>query len=306
MPNKQILQVEENGADARLDAYLAETSGLSRSAVQKLIKEGKVLLHNAPADKKVKLRPGDQIVFVLPEETSAQPQPEEISLDILYEDEDLLVVNKPKGMVVHPGAGNPTGTLVNALLFHCGSALSDLNGMDRPGIVHRIDKNTSGLLVAAKNNRAHASLAEQIQAHTVTRVYHAVVHGVVKEDMGTLDFPLGRHPIDRKKRCVGGENPRQAVTHFQVLERYPKFTYLTCRLETGRTHQIRVHCAHIGHPVAGDDVYGPKKGVSGLNGQCLHAKTLGFIHPTKQEYMEFDSELPAYFQAFLRKVKQMR
>ena len=227
------------------------------------------------------------------------------SLEIVYEDDDLLVVNKPKGMVVHPAAGNEENTLVNALLYHCGEHLSQVNGEIRPGILHRIDKNTSGLLAVAKNDAAHLFLAEQIQAHSFTREYRAVVYGVVKQDSGIWNVPLGRSRADRKKIAVNGENPREAVTNYEVLQRFPRFTYMKFLLETGRTHQIRVHSAYAGHPVAGDDVYGPKKCISELQGQCLHAKKLGFIHPSTREYMEFDSELPAYFQKFLLKAEKI-
>jgi 23S rRNA pseudouridine1911/1915/1917 synthase len=228
--------------------------------------------------------------------------PQDIPLDIVYEDDDLLVVNKPKGMVVHPAAGNYTDTLVNALLFHCKDSLSGINGVMRPGIVHRIDKNTSGLLMVAKNDNSHNFLAEQIKEHSFKREYEAVVYGNVKTDSGTINAPIARHPVKRKQMAVstGG---RDAVTHYEVLERFEGFTHLRLRLETGRTHQIRVHMAYMGHPVAGDDVYGPKKVITSLNGQCLHAKVLGFIHPSTKEYMEFDSQLPEYFKGFLKKLK---
>ncbi len=307
MENERVLVVSPEDAGKRLDRYLAEQlPELSRSGLQRLCDGGLVSCGGKPAAKSLRLRAGDRLTVGLPEPREELPQPEDIPLDIRYEDDVLLVVNKPKGMVVHPAAGNLHGTLVNALLWHCGGRLSDLNGPERPGILHRIDKNTSGLLAVAKTNEAHAVLAEQIQAHRFTREYRAVVHGVVREDRGTLCFPIGRHPVDRKKRCVGGENPKEAVTHFEVLERYPRFTYLSFTLETGRTHQIRVHAAHIGHPVAGDDVYGPRKCLTGLGGQCLHAKRLGFVHPVTGEYMEFDSELPEYFQKFLRTAANLR
>ena len=231
-------------------------------------------------------------------------KPQNIPLDIVYEDQDLLVVNKPKGMVVHPAAGNPDGTLVNALLFHCGDSLSGINGVIRPGIVHRIDKDTSGLLIVAKNDRAHQSLAEQIAVHSFTRIYNAVVYGIVKEEEGTVSAPIGRHPTDRKRMAVLSSGGREAVTHYRVLERFPGFTLVECRMETGRTHQIRVHMAHIGHPVAGDPVYGPKKCITELQGQCLHARVIGFIHPATGEYLEFDSGLPPYFERFLEKLRR--
>ena len=307
MPNRLDFTVSASDAGERLDRYLArQLPDISRSAVQKLLEGGAVLLDGRLAEKKERLREGSMVEVGLPEPQDEVPKPENIPLDILYEDDDLLVVNKPKGMVVHPAAGNRSGTLVNALLYHCGGRLSDCNGIFRPGIVHRIDKNTSGLLAAAKNNRAHLFLAEQIQAHSFTREYRAVVYGVVREDRGTLDFPIGRHPTQRQKMWVNGENARNAVTHFEVLERFARFSYVKFSLETGRTHQIRVHCAYIGHPVAGDDVYGPKKCIAELHGQCLHAKKLGLIHPSTSAYLEFDSELPQYFQAFLKKAKNMR
>ena len=229
--------------------------------------------------------------------------PQNIPLDIVYEDGDLLVVNKPKGMVVHPAPGNPDGTLVNALLYHCGGSLSGINGVIRPGIVHRIDKDTSGLLIVAKNDRAHQSLAEQIAVHSFTRIYNAVVYGNLKTEEGTISAPLGRHPADRKRMAVLSSGGREAVTHYRVLERFSGFTLVECRLETGRTHQIRVHMAHIGHPVAGDPVYGPKKCITELHGQCLHARVIGFVHPATGEYLEFDSGLPPYFQQFLSKLR---
>jgi len=304
MPNRQTLSVIEADIGKRLDIFLAEQiSELSRSAAQKLVESGMVLVNGAIPQKKEKLRCGDLISVELPEEEDDRPKPEAISLDILYEDEDLLIVNKPKGMVVHPAAGNKSGTLVNGLLYHCGGQLSDINGEIRPGILHRIDKNTSGLLMVAKNNDAHLFLAEQIQAHSFTREYRAILHGVVKEDSGSWDFPIGRHRIERKKMAVNGENPREAKTHFEVLERFRQFSYVKFCLETGRTHQIRVHASYAGYPVAGDDVYGPKRCITELNGQCLHAIKLGFIHPSTKEYMEFSCDLPEYFEKFLKKAK---
>ncbi|MBR2039757.1 MAG: RluA family pseudouridine synthase, partial [Clostridia bacterium] len=240
--------------------------------------------------------------ITLPDPVEYEALPQDIPLDIVYEDDSLLVVNKPKGMVVHPAAGNYTDTLVNALLFHCKDSLSGINGVMRPGIVHRIDKNTSGLLMVAKNDNSHNFLAEQIKEHSFKREYEAVVYGNVKNDSGTVNAPIARHPVKRKQMsvAVGG---REAVTHYEVIERFNGFTHLRLKLETGRTHQIRVHMAYLGHPVAGDDVYGPKKVITSLNGQCLHAKVLGFIHPETREYMEFNSELPQYFKDFLKKLK---
>lgn len=295
---------EPEDAGSRLDAFLAlNLEGKTRSAVQKLIDQGKVLVNGKCGKKNDKVKPGDSIRVEIPEPEPLELLPQDIPLDIVYEDEHLLVVNKPKGMVVHPAPGNPDGTLVNALLYHCGQSLSGINGVIRPGIVHRIDKDTSGLLMVAKNDLAHQSLAAQIAAHTFTRMYNTVVYGNLKTDEGTISAPIARHPTDRKKMAVvpGG---REAVTHYQALERLPGFTLVECRLETGRTHQIRVHMAHIGHPVAGDPVYGPKKCITSLNGQCLHARLLGFVHPATGEYMEFDSGLPPYFTDFLEKLRR--
>ena len=291
-------------AGARLDAFLAGKMEKTRSSVQKLIEEENVRLNGAPAAKNARLREGDRVEATEPPPEVLDVKPQNIPLDIVYEDQDLLVVNKPKGMVVHPAAGNPDGTLVNALLFHCGDSLSGINGVIRPGIVHRIDKDTSGLLIVAKNDRAHQSLAEQIAVHSFTRIYNAVVYGIVKEEEGTVSAPIGRHPTDQKRMAVLSSGGREAVTHYRVLERFPGFTLVECRLETGRTHQIRVHMAHIGHPVAGDPVYGPKKCITELQGQCLHARVIGFIHPATGEYLEFDSGLPPYFERFLEKLRR--
>ncbi len=291
-------------AGARLDAFLAGKMEKTRSSVQKLIEEENVRLNGTPVAKNARLREGDRVEAAEPPPEVLDVKPQNIPLDIVYEDQDLLVVNKPKGMVVHPAAGNPDGTLVNALLFHCGDSLSGINGVIRPGIVHRIDKDTSGLLIVAKNDRAHQSLAEQIAVHSFTRIYNAVVYGIVKEEEGTVSAPIGRHPTDRKRMAVLSSGGREAVTHYRVLERFPGFTLVECRLETGRTHQIRVHMAHIGHPVAGDPVYGPKKCITELQGQCLHARVIGFIHPATGEYLEFDSGLPPYFERFLEKLRR--
>ncbi len=304
---QKMIQIEIHPEDSgiRLDKLVSEkTENITRSAAEKLIERGNATLNGKPLMKSYRGTVGDCIDLVVPEPEKLDVQPEEIPLEILYEDADLLVVNKPKGMVVHPAAGNHTGTLVNALLAHCGDSLSGINGVIRPGIVHRIDKDTSGLLIVAKNDFAHQKLAEQIKAHSFTRLYEAVVHGNLKEDDGTIDAPVGRHPLHRKMMAVTEKNSRNAVTHYHVLARYNGFTHVQCRLETGRTHQIRVHMAYIGHPVAGDAVYGPKKPVPNLNGQCLHAKVIGFLHPRDGRYMEITSELPAYFVQFLKKLKQ--
>ncbi len=289
----------------RLDKFLSvRVEELTRSAAERLAEQGQVSSGGKTLDKKYRLRAGDAIEVILPEPVGLDILPEAIPLDIRYEDADLLVVNKPKGMVVHPAAGHAGGTLVNALLAHCGDSLSGINGVIRPGIVHRIDKDTSGLLIVAKNDFAHQRLAEQIKEHSFTRMYEAMVHGNLKEDTGTVDAPIGRHPTDRKRMAVTEKNSRHAVTHFEVLARYKGFTHVRLKLETGRTHQIRVHMAYIGHPVAGDPVYGPKKPVPNLDGQCLHARVIGFVHPRTGEYLEITSELPPYFTAFLEKLKK--
>ena len=285
----------------RLDTQIADNSELTRSAAVKLLEQGLVTVGGAAAGKKDVPQFGAEIVITLPEPKSADILPEDIPLDIVYEDNDLLVVNKPKGMVVHPAAGHYSGTLVNALMFHCGDGLSGINGEIRPGIVHRIDKDTSGLLMIAKNDTAHLGLSEQIKEHSFTREYQTVVTGSIKED-GTVNAPIGRHKTDRKKMCVTLENSREAVTHYSVIRNYAGYTHLGVRLETGRTHQIRVHMGYIGHAVAGDEVYGNGK-PKWLCGQCLHAKKIGFVHPRTGEYMEFDSELPEYFIKFLKSIE---
>ena len=303
MSEKVTLNIPAEASGTRADKYISDNIALTRSAVQSLMEKGMILADGKPAAKNMKLRGGETFTVDIPDPEPMDAVPEDIPLDIVYEDGDLLVVNKPKGMVVHPAHGNYTGTLVNALLHHCGDSLSGINGVIRPGIVHRIDKNTSGLLIVAKNDAAHLKLAEQIKVHSFTREYEAVVTGVMKEQSGTVDAPIGRHKTDRKKMCVASENSRNAVTHYEVLKQYGGYAHLRLRLETGRTHQIRVHMAYIGHPVMGDDVYG--KPYKGLEGQCLHARKIGFIHPSTGEYMEFSSELPEYFQAVLRKLEKM-
>ena len=306
MSRRVTLPVEEAGqrADKLLAAALED---VTRSAAQNLMERGLVTCGGKPVAKNDRLKAGDVLEVELPDPTPLQVLPEEIPLDIVYEDSDLLVVNKPKGMVVHPAPGHAEGTLVNALLYHCGESLSGINGVARPGIVHRIDKDTSGLLIVAKNDFSHTRLAGQIQAHSFTREYSAVVYGAVKGDSGTVDQPLGRHPSDRKKMAVLPQSPsaRRAVTHYWVVRRFVGFTQLRLRLETGRTHQIRVHMAYLGHPVAGDPVYGPKKVIASLQGQCLHAGKIGFVHPRTGEYLEFEAPLPAYFTEFLRKLKEV-
>ena len=304
MNRELVFVVEETGV--RLDKWLSDRmENMTRSAVQNLIHTGMVTINGKPLLKSAKLSAGDKVRVTLPEVREPDILPENIPLDIVYEDDDLLVVNKPKGMVVHPAPGNPDKTLVNALLYHCGDSLSGINGVARPGIVHRIDKDTSGLLIVAKNDFSHVRLAEQIQAHSFTRKYSAVVYGRVKEDSGTVDQPIGRHPVERKKMAILPNSPsaRKAVTHYEVTERFERFTRLSLRLETGRTHQIRVHMAFLGHPVAGDPVYGPKKVITSLSGQCLHAGLIGFTHPRTGEYLEFEAPLPDYFTDFLRKLR---
>jgi len=300
---KRTLAVPEAAEGQRLDAFLgAADEDLSRSAAQNLCERGFVLRNGEPANKKDRLKAGDIILYELPEPLLADAQPENIPLEIIYEDAHLLVVNKPQGMVVHPAAGNPSGTLVNALLWHCGGSLSSINGVIRPGIVHRIDKGTSGLLVIAKDDRTHTGLAERFAVHEIDRVYDAVVCGNFRDDEGTIDRPIGRHPLDRKKMCVTEKNSRKAITHYTVLERFGGFTYIKCRLETGRTHQIRVHMASIGHPVAGDPLYGSAR--KDLPGQCLHAGLLGFVHPVTGEHLLFTAPPPQAFTSFLEKLRR--
>lgn len=290
------------GETLRIDVFTAKTAEITRSRAAGLITDGNVLINGKAAAKNAKVKDGDSVTITLPDPETYDITPENIPLDIVYEDGDLLVVNKPKGMVVHPAAGNYSGTLVNALMYHCGDSLSGINGVMRPGIVHRIDKNTSGLLMVAKNDFAHNKLAEQIKEHSFTREYEAVVYGGLKADSGVIDAPIGRHPIKRKQMAVISENSKNAVTYYEVIKRFEGFTHVKLRLETGRTHQIRVHMAYIGHPVAGDEVYGPKKVIKELGGQCLHAKKIGFIHPRTGEYMEFSSRLPDYFLNFLQRL----
>ena len=302
--NRLDLTVSAEHAGERLDKFLSDSvEGLSRSSLTKLIEDGKVTVGEKAVKKNYKVIDGDRVTVLIDDPKPVDITPEDIPLDIVYEDEHLLVVNKPKGMVVHPAPGNDSGTLVNALMYHCGDHLSGINGELRPGIVHRIDKNTSGLLAVAKSDIAHAGLSEQIKDHSFTRRYLAICYGNIKEDERTVDAPIGRHKIDRKKMCVTQLNSKPAVTHIKVLERYQGFTYIECRLETGRTHQIRVHLASIGHPIAGDDVYGPTKVITALGGQCLHAYQLGFIHPVTGEYIEFTADPPESFIRFREKLR---
>ena len=313
-----IRRVDEAASGMRLDAFLSRGDesfpALSRSAAAKLIAEGNVTLNGKPADKNDRLNPGDEIQLTLPEPEPIDAAPEDIPLDIVYEDQDLLVVNKPSGMVVHPAPGNPSGTLVNALLYHCRGELSGINGALRPGIVHRIDKQTSGLLVVAKTDEAHKKLAAELEGHHITREYHALVQGGFANDTGTIDLPIGRHPVDRKRMAVirDGHTSRPAVTHYTVAERFGDVTYLVLQLETGRTHQIRVHLSSIGHPLLGDTTYGggktafERKHEKLLDGQCLHAARLTFTHPRTGETMTFSCPLPPDFEALLGILRRER
>ena len=293
-------------AGERLDAFLARSvENMSRSGAQKLLEEGCVLLRGKPGKKNDKLQPGDEIKVTIPEPKPVDIVPKEIPLNIVYEDEDVLVINKPKGLVVHPAAGHQDDTLVNGLLYAMGDDLSGINGELRPGIVHRIDKDTSGLLAVAKNDLAHAVLASQLKDHTMARTYEAIVCGSFREDSGTVDAPIGRHPTDRKKMTVTQRNSKEAVTHWEVVARYRGYTHVRCRLETGRTHQIRVHMAHIGHPILGDPVYGHKKPELGQDSQCLHAGLLCFRHPRDGRPVVVQAELPEYFRQVLEKLERM-
>ena len=299
----ETLTLTADRAGERADAFLARSvPGLTRSAAQRLLEEGAVTLEGRPVKKNYKTAPGDQLEAVLPDPEPVAILPQDIPLDVVYEDGDVIVVNKPVGLVVHPAPGHPDGTLVNALLYHCGNTLSGINGELRPGIVHRIDRDTSGLIIAAKNDRAHLALAAQLQDHSLARVYEAVAVGNLREDAGTVDAPIGRHPVDRKKMAIDHRNGRPAVTHWSVLGRYPGYTHVECRLETGRTHQIRVHLASIGHPLLGDVVYGSKKPWPGLAGQCLHARKLRFVHPTTGKPVELECPLPDWFEKVLKQI----
>ena len=302
MPDLFRFQVTEEYEDERIDKYMASLiDSLSRSFIQKMMKEQKVLVNNIPVKANYRLRTEDEICFTLPEAAEPDIEAENIPLDILYEDDDVLVVNKPKGMVVHPAAGHYSGTLVNAVMYHCRGSLSGINGVMRPGIVHRIDRDTTGSLIICKNDNAHLSIAAQLKDHTIVRRYRAIVHGVIREEELCINSPVGRHPTDRKKMAAGVRNVKEAVTHIKVLERFRAYTYIECRLETGRTHQIRVHMDSIGHPLLGDTVYGNRKYSLPyvLQGQTLHAMTLGFIHPVSGEYVETTAPLPDYFSHLL-------
>lgn len=289
----------------RIDRFLgSRLEQISRSYLQKLVKDGAVLVNGKPVKSSYKVENGDRIRLEIPDAVEPEIEAEPMALDILYEDSDIILINKPKGMVVHPAAGHYSGTLVNGLMAHCKNELSGINGVMRPGIVHRIDMDTTGVLIVCKNDKAHNAIAEQLKVHSITRKYYAIVHGVLKVDTGTVNAPIGRHPVDRKKMSINEKNGKEAVTHYRVLRRFRRFTFVECQLETGRTHQIRVHMASIGHPLLGDQVYGPAKvPFSGLQGQTLHAGVLGIIHPSTGEYMEFTAPLPAYFEALLKKLE---
>ncbi len=289
----------------RIDRFLgSRLEQVSRSYLQKLVKDGAVLVNGKPVKSSYKVENGDRIRLEIPDAVEPEIEAEPMELDILYEDSDIILINKPKGMVVHPAAGHYSGTLVNGLMAHCKNELSGINGVMRPGIVHRIDMDTTGVLIVCKNDKAHNAIAEQLKVHSITRKYYAIVHGVLKADTGTVNAPIGRHPVDRKKMSINEKNGKEAVTHYQVLRRFRRFTLVECQLETGRTHQIRVHMASIGHPLLGDQVYGPAKvPFSGLKGQTLHAGVLGIIHPSTGEYMEFTAPLPSYFEALLKKLE---
>ena len=290
----------------RIDKFLSEAcDGLSRSYLQKLLKSELVEVDKRTVKNSYKLSAGERIEFEVPEAAEPEIKAEDIPLDIIYEDSDIILVNKPKGMVVHPAAGHYSQTLVNGLMYHCRNGLSGINGVLRPGIVHRIDMDTTGVLIVCKNDFAHNAIAEQLKVHSITRKYFAIVHGVIQEDEGTVDAPIGRHPVDRKKMSINRKNGKEAVTHYRVLERFRQFTYVECQLETGRTHQIRVHMASIAHPLLGDSVYGPSKSPFKLQGQTLHAGVLGIVHPRTGNYMEFSAPLPEYFSELLDKLRKI-
>lgn len=299
---KHEFVVEQTESGSRIDKLISDKlPDISRTSAANICESGGVFVNGKAVGKKYKVSEGESVSVEIPEPVELKAEAEDIPLDIVFEDNDLLVVNKPKGMVVHPAPGNYTGTLVNALLYHCKDSLSGINGVLRPGIVHRIDKDTSGLLIVAKSDRAHVGLAQQIKEHSFTREYEAVVYGRMKEPTGTVNAPIGRSQIDRKKMCVTDHCSKPAVTHYRVIDENSGFSHLALQLETGRTHQIRVHMAYLGHPVAGDPVYGPSKVIKELCGQCLHAKKIGFVHPVTGEFLSFDSELPEYFRRFLSK-----
>lgn len=304
MQDYRFLITEELDGERIDKALNLLIDSLSRSFIAKLIKDNQVTVNGKTVKASYSLKTDDEVVFCLPPSIQPDIQPENIPLDVLYEDKEVIVINKPKGMVVHPAAGHYSGTLVNALMYHCGSELSGINGVMRPGIVHRIDMDTTGSLIICKNDKSHNFIAEQLKEHSITRKYHAICYGIIKEDSGTINKPIGRHPIDRKKMAVNEKNGKEAITHYKVLQRFQNYTYIECQLETGRTHQIRVHMSSIGHPLLGDEVYAPgRKHPYHLEGQTLHAKILGFVHPITNEYIELDAPLPEYFKNLLNKLK---
>lgn len=299
--------VEKENDNNRIDKFINDRmADVSRSYIQKLIKDNRVTVDLKPVKANYRVKEGERVEVGLPEPVSLDIEPQNIPLDIVYEDEDVLLINKPKDMVVHPSAGHMDGTLVNALLYHCKDSLSSINGVMRPGIVHRIDKDTTGLLIICKNDKAHNCIAEQLKVHSITRRYQAIVWNNLTADEGVVDAPIGRHPVDRKKMAINYKNGKTAVTHYKVLERFGKYTYIECELETGRTHQIRVHMTSIGHPLIGDSVYGPDRQPFKTQGQVLHAKVFGFIHPTTGQYMEFEVPLPEYFENILEKLRNTK
>lgn len=302
--NEVIFDIVPEMEDERIDKCICNyMDSLSRSYIQKIVKDGNVFVNDLPVKSNYKVKVDDKVRFIIPDNVEPDIPAQDIPLDIIYEDKDVLIVNKPKDMVVHPAPGHYEGTIVNAVMYHCKDALSGINGVLRPGIVHRIDKDTTGSLIICKNDEAHNQIAAQLKEHSINRKYRAIVFGRVSQDEGVIDAPIGRHPTDRKKMAINHKNGKHAVTHYRVLERFDKFTYIECKLETGRTHQIRVHMTSIGHPLLGDEVYSSAKSPYKVNGQTLHAMTLGFVHPSTKEYMEFEAPLPEYFEDILRKLR---
>lgn len=299
--NEVVFEITPEMEGERIDKCISNyVETLSRSYIQKIIKEGKAYINDAPVKSNYKVRVDDKVQFTIPDCEEPDIPPQDIPLDIIYEDKDVLIVNKPKNMVVHPAPGHYEGTLVNAIMYHCHNDLSGINGVLRPGIVHRIDKDTTGSLIICKNDEAHRKIAEQLKEHSITRKYRAIVYGRISNDEGVVDAPIGRHPADRKKMAINERNGKPAITHYKVLERFEKYTYIECQLETGRTHQIRVHMTSIGHPLLGDEVYGNAKCPFKLEGQTLHAMTIGFIHPSTNQYVEYEAPLPEYFERLLQ------
>ena len=302
--NEVIFDIVPEMEDERIDKCICNyMDSLSRSYIQKIVKDGNVFVNELPVKSNYKVKVDDKVRFIIPDNVEPDIPAQNIPLDIIYEDKDVLIINKPKNMVVHPATGHYEGTIVNAVMYHCKDALSGINGVLRPGIVHRIDKDTTGSLIICKNDESHNQIAAQLKEHSINRKYRAIVFGRVSQDEGVIDAPIGRHPTDRKKMAINQKNGKRAVTHYRVLERFDKFTYIECKLETGRTHQIRVHMTSIGHPLLGDEVYSNAKSPYKVDGQTLHAMTLGFVHPSTKEYMEFEAPLPEYFEDILRKLR---